>query len=89
MIFILQYIRKTMRKHSDHRPELTLVHRGDLHVNELLMDPLLNTLSKAEEDPPPVPPKMGMELSWEFQKRISVTFHKAWNVNVVNTGNVS
>ncbi len=78
-----------MSKNSnDIRPELILVHKRDLGVNELLMDPLLNTL-RNDEEPPPVPAKMGTKLSWEVNEKVCVVIHRAWNVNVVSTNNVS
>ena len=78
-----------MRNNNDLRPELILVHKRDLNINDLLMDPLLNTMARDDEEPPPVPAKMGTRLSWEIVEKVRFTIHRAWNVNVVNTGNVS
>ncbi|XP_072040806.1 phosphatidylinositol 4,5-bisphosphate 3-kinase catalytic subunit beta isoform-like [Amphiura filiformis] len=91
-LFEYTYVRKTITKRgSDQSPELVIVHKTSLQVKELLMDPLLSTVLKKDDGPPPVPDRMTKpsrtQLSWNIADKVHVTIHRAWNVNVESTSN--
>ncbi|XP_071805229.1 phosphatidylinositol 4,5-bisphosphate 3-kinase catalytic subunit beta isoform-like [Asterias amurensis] len=76
------YIRQCVSK--DIRPELLLLQKSEMKVEEMFIDPMLNALLQKEEESPVIPAKKGKTLSWDIHKeKIRVTFHGAFNVNFV------
>ena len=75
------------KANSDQRAEVVVVRKESMRVNELLMDPLVKSMSKRDVRPPPTPGRRNPNatLSWNINEPVRVTIHKAWNVNVINT----
>nr|BAQ19553.1 phosphatidylinositol 4,5-bisphosphate 3-kinase catalytic subunit beta isoform [Patiria pectinifera] len=76
------YIRNCIS--TDSRPELLLLKKFDMKVDELFVNPMLTALLQKEDESPSIPPKKGKTLSWDIQERFKVTFHGALNVNIVD-----
>lgn len=81
-----KYIRKTVK--TDQKPELILVHKSELKIDDRFQDPMFNVLSQKEEEAPPLPSKMGRYVSWDIDGKVRVTFRHAKNVNVVERSGV-
>ena len=54
-----------------------------MKVDEMFVNPMLTALLQKEEESPSIPPKKGKTLSWDIQDKVTVSFHGARNVNIV------
>ncbi|XP_072175298.1 phosphatidylinositol 4,5-bisphosphate 3-kinase catalytic subunit beta isoform-like [Diadema setosum] len=81
-----KYIRKTLKVNE--KPELILIHKSELKVDERCQDPMFNVLSQKEEEAPPLPSKQSRYVSWDIDEKVSVTFHSAKSVNVIERSGV-
>ncbi len=87
----MQFIRDVMSQGSSdkNRPEVVVVHKETMHVDELIRDPLLKR--KRDVRPPPTPVKVSPHAthSWDVHDKVRVTIGRAFNVNVDSSSNVS
>ncbi|XP_030842482.1 phosphatidylinositol 4,5-bisphosphate 3-kinase catalytic subunit beta isoform [Strongylocentrotus purpuratus] len=81
-----KYIRKAVKKGQ--KPELILIHKSELKVEDRFKDPMFNVLAQKEEQAPPLPSKAGRYVSWDIEEKVRVTFHLAKNVNVIEKSGV-
>ncbi|XP_033095415.1 phosphatidylinositol 4,5-bisphosphate 3-kinase catalytic subunit beta isoform-like [Anneissia japonica] len=62
-------------------PQLILIKKSELKVEELFDQPMIKGLSKCEVKAPPIPKKI-RTLSWDVEAPVKITIEKAVNVNV-------
>ncbi|KAJ8021905.1 Phosphatidylinositol 4,5-bisphosphate 3-kinase catalytic subunit beta isoform [Holothuria leucospilota] len=75
-----KYIRRTVCKFME--PELILMLKKDVKVEERFIDPMVNVLTQGI-GAPPLPSRRGKEISWDIDEEVRLKLIKAHNVNVL------